>query len=131
VPQLTSAGMVETLPMLPSFMYLGTPEEMEKGAFQLPWGSPPHAVGEWARRRAAEVPDRTVAGSKSWLAYARVDRREAILPWNAPADVARVSPVTAARRFLEHMLEVWANAHPEAPIAEQQVVLTVPASFDA
>jgi hypothetical protein len=131
IPQLTSAGTVEARPMLPSFMYLGTSEEAEKGAFNLPWAGPPHGVGEWARRRAAEVPTRTVAGSKSWLAHARVDRREAILPWNAPADVPKVSPVTAARRFLEHLLAVWAEAHPEAPIAGQQVVLTVPASFDA
>lgn len=117
--------------MLPSFLYLGTPEEVEQGIFRLPWGTPPLAVGDWARRQGAEVPTRTVSGAKSWLAYSRVDRRQAILPWNAPAEVAKISPVEASRRVLEHALAAWAQAHPEAPILEQQVVLTVPASFDA
>lgn len=131
VPQLTGAGMVESRPVLPSFLYLGLPEEAERGVFQLPWGGGAQAVGEWARRQSAEVPARTVAGAKSWLAHARVDRRQPILPWNAPADVPKVSPVEASRRYLEHLVAVWGQAHPEAPIAEQQVVLTVPASFDA
>ncbi len=74
---------------------------------------------------------RTVAGAKSWLAHARVDRRQPILPWNAPDDVPKVSPVDASRRYLEHLVAAWANAHPESPLREQQVVLTVPASFDA
>ncbi len=131
IPQLTAPSTVEAREMLPSFLYLGTPEEAEKEVFRLPWGNPSYAVGEWARRQAAEAPTRTVAGAKSWLAYGRVDRRQAILPWGAPPEVEKVSPVEVSRRLLEHLLAAWAAAHPEAPIAEQQVVLTVPASFDA
>src|SRR6185436_7241901 len=66
-----------------------------------------------------------------WLCHSRVDRHQSILPWGAPADVPKVSPVTASRRYLEHLIAAWEHAHPDAPIAEQQVVLTVPASFDA
>ena len=131
IPQLTAPSTVEPRAMLPSFLYLGSPEEAEKGVFKLPWGEPPYAVGEWARRQAADAPMRTVAGAKSWLTYGRVDRRQPILPWNAPEEVAKVSPVEASRRILEHLLAAWAGAHPEAPIGKQQVVLTVPASFDA
>jgi hypothetical protein len=84
-----------------------------------------------ARRQSAELPDRTVGAAKSWLCHSRVDRHQAILPWGAGDDVAKVSPVTATRRYLEHLVAAWESSHPEAPIAEQEVVLTVPASFDA
>ena len=131
VAQLTAPGTIERLPLLPSFVYLGTPDEVEREAFRLPWGNPSSATGEWARRRAAEVPTRSISAAKSWLAYGGADRRAAILPWNAPPEVSRISPVEASRLYLEHLLAAWAEAHPNAPIAEQQVVLTVPASFDA
>lgn len=131
IPQLTAAATVESRQTLPSFLYLGTASEADQAAFRGPWGAPPYAVGVWARSQAADVPTRTVAGAKSWLAHSQVDRREAILPWNAPADVPKVSPVEASRRYLEQLAAAWAAAHPEAPLAEQEVVLTVPASFDA
>ena len=94
-------------------------------------GGRDYAVGEFARRQGAEAPDRTVAAAKSWLCHSRVDRRQPILPWNAPAEVPKVSPVEASRRYLEHLVAAWEAAHPDAPLAEQCVVLTVPASFDA
>jgi molecular chaperone DnaK (HSP70) len=72
-----------------------------------------------------------VAAAKSWLCHSRVDRRQAILPWNAPADVPKVSPVAAATHYLQHLAAAWQAAHRDAPLAEQHVVLTVPASFDA
>lgn len=132
IPQLVAAGTVEAKSMLPSFLYLGTEEEAKSGNFALPWEKrPASAVGELARKQAAEVPTRTVAAAKSWLAHSRVDRHQAILPWNAPAEVPKVSPVDAARRYLEHLAAAWKAAFPDAPIARQQVVLTVPASFDA
>ncbi len=131
VPQLTGVSTVEPRQALPSFLYLGTEAEAEQSAFALPWGAPAYAVGEWARQQAADVPMRTVAGAKSWLAHSRVDRREAILPWNAPDDVPAISPVEAASRYLQHLVAAWHAAHPDDPLAEQEVVLTVPASFDA
>ena len=45
--------------------------------------------------------------------------------------MAKISPVTASQRYLEHIVAAWQDLHPEAPVAEQLVVLTVPASFDA
>jgi len=132
VPQLVAAGTVEDRTLLPSFLYLASPHEARGGTLDLPWAADRgFAVGELARRQAAEVPDRTLSAAKSWLAHSRVDRREAILPWNAPKEVAKVSPVEAAKRYLEHLIGAWDAAFPDAPAAGQLVVLTVPASFDA
>ena len=116
--------------MLPSFLYLAP--EGERGGCDLPWAAErDFAVGEMARRQAAAVPTRTVAAAKSWLCNSRVDRTRPILPWNAPEEVAKVSPVEATRRYLEHMAAAWNAAFPDAPIGAQHVRLTVPASFDA
>ena len=132
LPQLVSSGTVESRTMLPSFAYLANPHEAGGGALDLPWARQrDFAVGEYARRQGAEVPDRTVGAAKSWLAYSRVDRHQPILPWGAPESVAKISPVTASQRYLEHMVAAWQELHPEAPVAEQLVALTVPASFDA
>jgi molecular chaperone DnaK (HSP70) len=132
IPQLVAPGEVESRTTLPSFLYLPTESEAASGAYDLPWRkSNPVVVGELARRLSAEQPQRTVAGAKSWLAHSRVDRHQPILPWQAPAEVPKVSPVTASRRYLEHLVGAWEHAFPDAPIAQQLVVLTVPASFDA
>jgi molecular chaperone DnaK (HSP70) len=141
IPQLVAAGTVESRTMLPSFLYLAAPHEAGQGALDLPWASGrDFAVGEFARAQAAEAPDRTIAAAKSWLAHSRVDRHQPILPWNVgqvsnlsgdPAAVPRLSPVTATKRYLEHLVGAWEAVFPDAPVAEQQVVLTVPASFDA
>src|SRR5215210_3523503 len=129
IPQLTATATVEPRNLLPSFLYLGTDADRDAKALDVPWGKKrDYAVGELARKQSADVPTRTVVGAKSWLAYSKVDRREPILPWNAPPDVPKVSPVEASRRYLEHLVDAWQAAYPEAPIGEQHVVLTVPAS---
>ncbi|MEX1039675.1 MAG: Hsp70 family protein [Pirellulaceae bacterium] len=132
IPQLVAASTLENRASLPSFLYLAPPVESADGRFDLPWAEArDFAVGELARKQSAEVPDRTVGGAKSWLSHQKVDRQSAILPWNAPEDVAKVSPVEATKRYLEHLVATWNQAMPEDPLAEQHVVLTVPASFDA
>jgi hypothetical protein len=132
IPQLVAPGTVESRTLLPSFLYLGNKAEAGTGAYDLPWAQGrDYAIGEFARRQSADLPERTVGAAKSWLCHSRVDRHQAILPWGAGDEVPKVSPVTAARRYLEHLVAAWSHAHPEAPLSEQQVVLTVPASFDA
>ena len=132
IPQLVSADTIESRNVLPSFTYLATKPEADQGTLDLPWATGrSFAVGEMARQQAAEMPERTVAAAKSWLCHSRVDRREKILPWNSPSEVDKLSPVTAAQHYLEHLAVAWSQAFPQAPLAEQQVVLTVPASFDA
>jgi molecular chaperone DnaK (HSP70) len=132
VPQLVAAGEVQARPLLPSFLYLPSEVELPAGALALPWDRSGHdAVGVFAREQGASVPDRLVASAKSWLSHAGADRRGKILPWGAEGDVPRVSPVDASARYLAHLRAAWDHAHPDAPLAAQDVVVTVPASFDA
>ena len=80
------------------------------------------------------MPGRLVTSAKSWLCHAGVDRSAGLLPWSAPPDVPRISPVEASARYLRHMVEAWnhgmAAKDPAVRLEEQEVVLTVPASFD-
>ncbi len=132
IPQLTAAGVVEAKPLLPSFLYLAGQQEFPAGSLALPWDPQPQAVvGEFARRHGANVPGRLVSSAKSWLCHAGVDRRGAILPAQSSADLQRISPLEASTRTLSHLKQAWDAAHPEAPFAQQEVVVTVPASFDA
>src|SRR5690554_2261634 len=132
IQQLTGPATLEIRKNLPSFCYLATEAEIEKRAFDVPWEEDrDYAVGDVANKEAALVPARTIAAAKSWLAYSRIDRREPVLPWNAPSDVKKISPVEASRRYLIHLVAAWNVKFPDTPIDHQQVVLTVPASFDA
>ncbi len=131
IPQLVAANTVEEKQSLPSFSYLAAEAEAAGGALDLPWATQrSFATGEYARAKGADTPDRTVGASKSWLCHNNVDRRAPILPWNAEGDVAKISPVAAAQQYLEHLVAAWHSAFPDAPISDQHVVLTVPASFD-
>ncbi|MGE0756900.1 MAG: Hsp70 family protein [Pirellulaceae bacterium] len=132
IPQLVSPGTIESLNGLPSFLYLAPDHESSQGGLDLPWSKGNrYATGEIARRMSAEHPERTVAAAKSWLCHSRADRHQPILPWNAPAEVAKISPVQATQRLLEHLIHAWNAAFPDARLGDQYVVLTVPASFDA
>jgi hypothetical protein len=130
VPQLVKPGEVAARDRLPSFLYLPAAKEFPAGSLDLPWGAAPHVVGELARTRGAEAPGRVVASAKSWLAVRTADATGPILPWNAPPDVERLSPVDASAAYLAHLRAAWDAGMP-APLAEQEVYLTVPASFDA
>ena len=130
VPQLTAPGEVQARPLLPSFLYLPAPGELAEGELDLPWGAAEVVVGELARRRGAQVPNRLVSSAKSWICHGGVNRRAPILPWSAPDGEPKVSPFEASVRLLAHLRHAWDAAHPEAPLAAQDVVVTVPASFD-
>ena len=127
VPQLVARAAVEPRGLLPSFLYFAHESE---GALTLPWGSGSSAVGEYARTRASESPTRTVASAKSWLSHAGVNRREPLLPLGAPPDLEQISPVEASFRYLDHLAEAWRSVH-GAELGAEDVILTVPASFDA
>jgi molecular chaperone DnaK (HSP70) len=132
VPQVVNPGEVREEPLLPSFLYLPGEVDFPAGSLALPWDAGQgFAVGYLAQKRGVENPSRLVSSAKSWLSHAGVDRTAAILPMNAPEGVARVSPVEASRRFLEHLRRAWSAQNPQAPFEEQQIFLTVPASFDA
>src|SRR5262245_24276548 len=103
VPQLVAAGEIQARALLPSFLYLPAEVELPEGALALPWDREARdAVGTLAREQGAAVPHRLVSSAKSWLSYAGADRRARILPWGAPEEVPRVSPVEASARYLRH-----------------------------
>jgi len=133
IPQVTSVGTVEEKLLLPSFLYLPNDQEFPPGSVALPWDKKGKdgVVGEFARAHGGKVPMRLVSSAKSWLCHSGVDRLSAILPWQAPADVPRVSPLEAAARFLSHIRQAWDHQFKDDALAKQEVVLTVPASFDA
>ncbi|MFM0692559.1 molecular chaperone DnaK (HSP70) [Paraburkholderia sp. GV068] len=131
IAQLTGPGAIADLDLLPSFLYLPHPDELGSGDLHLPWtGERQFAVGEFARSRGAATPIRLVSSAKSWLCHPGVDRRAAILPSDAPPEVARVSPLESSVRYLTHLREAWDHAHPDAPFHEQDITVTIPASFD-
>lgn len=130
VPQLTAPGTIESKQLLPSFLYLAASSEFPEGSLALPWNKGIGFIaGELARTHGAKVPTRLVSSAKSWLGHPTVDRRAPILPWGAPEDVSKVSPVDASAKYLEHIRHSWEREL--ASLADQEVVVTVPASFDA
>lgn len=131
IAQLVGEAQVAERPTLPSFLYVGGEHDVAPGALALPWDAARgYAVGEFARLQGARVPGRLVSSAKSWLCHGGVDRGAAILPWAAPDDVPKLSPVDAAARYLQHLREAWDARHGDAPLDAQDVMLTVPASFD-
>ncbi|AJY38968.1 Hsp70 family protein [Burkholderia humptydooensis] len=131
IAQLTAPGAIEAPNLLPSFLYLPHPSELAPGDLALPWAAErDFAVGELARSRGAGTPIRLVSSAKSWLCHPGVDRRAGILPGDAPPEVARVSPLDSSARYLTHLRDAWNHAHPDAPFDQQDVTVTIPASFD-
>jgi len=101
IEQLVSASALAKRSLLPSFLYFAHESE---APLALPWDEQRHfAVGEFARARAAEAPQRVIASAKSWLSYGGIDRRAGNLPLGAPEDVEKISPVEASFRFLDHL----------------------------
>ncbi len=131
IPQLTAPGTVEERLLLPSFLYLPNPDEFSPADLSLPWNAQIHSIaGELARVRGITTPIRLVSSAKSWLCHPGVDRRAAILPPEAPPEIGQLSPLQVSIRYLEHMRDAWNYTHPDALLQDQEVVLTVPASFD-
>ncbi len=136
IDQLVAPGEVAGAPLLPSMRYHPGEDELAPGELQLPWntldvaGVERVALGRLARALGAATPGRLVASAKSWLSHTGVDRMAPILPWGAEGDVAKVSPVTASASYLAHLRAAWNTRFPKQPLERQQIVLTVPASFD-
>jgi len=136
IPQVVAPGEAAERPLLPSFLYLPGPGEQPAGALRLPWAPErDFAVGEFARQFGSQVPTRLVSSAKSWLCHPGVDRRAPSLPWKGPDTTRHVSPLEASRLLMSHLVEAWnytiAKNDPAQRLELQDVVLTVPASFDA
>ncbi|MEW5745853.1 MAG: Hsp70 family protein [Nitrospirota bacterium] len=135
IPQLAGEGIIQELPVLPSFLYLPGEYELPPGSIALPWEKEStRIVGMFARIQGARVPANLVASAKSWLSHSRVDRKGPILPWGRETAARRVSPVEASSLYLRHLKDAWnyavAQGDARRALEEQQLVVTIPASFD-
>ncbi len=137
IPQLTGSAALEYWETLPSFLYMGEEHELGRQAEILPWS---HAggevvVGEYARQRGCEVPQKLISSSKSWLCNPYIDRESSILPWQGPDSLGKLSPVQASCSLLNHIKNAWnyqmAQGDDTLKFENQELHLTVPASFDA
>ena len=135
IEQLVGSKEVGNRNVLPSFLYLVAPKEFPPGSLDVPWiKDSDRVVGAFARDHGAKVPGRLVSSAKSWLSHPGIDRRSAVLPWGAPDGVKKVSPVEASAAYLAHLRDAWNQqfgAKPADRLENQEVTLTVPASFDA
>src|SRR6202161_3527536 len=132
IPQLWTPSEVRDEGLLPSFLYVPGATDFPAGSTALPWDAQPDVVlGRLAQKRGAENAGRQVSSAKSWLSHGGVDRTAPILPFRAPEGVPKFSPVEASRRYLDHLRRAWDSRMPDAPFTDQQVLVTVPASFDA
>lgn len=137
IPQWLSAGEWHAQVTLPSHIYLLTEDEIGSGRFCLPDAAesrPTWIIGEWARQQQALRPGRNIHSAKSWLCYHNLNPRAAILPQTAPADLPRHSPLAVSAMILGHLRDAWnvafASQNPALRMEHQELVLTVPASFD-
>jgi len=135
VPQLITEGEIAERQGLPSFLYLSPGIELPAGSLDLPWAEDrDFAVGEFARIQGAKIPGRLICSAKSWLCHAGVDRTAPILPWGDVGEVSKRSPVEASALYLKHMRDTWnhvmAGGDSTKRFEEQELILTVPASFD-
>jgi len=136
IPQVVGVNDVSERPVLPSFLYLAASKEFPAGATDLPWKTTAdRVVGTFAREHGTKVPGRLVGSAKSWLSHSGVDRRSALLPWSASEGVMKISPVQASTAYLAHLRDAWnhtiAGKANGDRLEQQDVFLTVPASFDA
>jgi molecular chaperone DnaK (HSP70) len=144
IDQLIAPGEIARKPLLPSFRYHPLPGEVATEDCQLPWSndsdnsldpalktaSDQVIIGHWARLLGTKTTGRQVVSAKSWLSHPQIDQNADILPWTGGEDVYKVSPMIASASYLLHIRKSWDYHHPEAHLADQQVSITVPASFD-
>ncbi len=129
IEQWVDFGTAEPRDLLPSFLY--EPLAEEAAVLQAAGGgAAEQVVGALARDRGLQLPGRQIASAKSWLCHTGVDRRAPILPWQGDDGVQRLSPVEASSRYLAQIGASWKKKFGAHPLAEQDIVLTLPASFD-
>jgi molecular chaperone DnaK (HSP70) len=132
VQQLVALGQVDARPLLPSVRYHPAEGELsaEDIVFSTAGETNPAIIGEAARVLGAKTTGRLVTSAKSWLSHPSVDHNADILPWGSSDDINKVSPIDASASYLGHIQTVWQHQFPDAPLNQQDVVITVPASFD-
>jgi molecular chaperone DnaK (HSP70) len=137
ITQILGLAQIGEKPTLPSALYIPHPDEFPQNGMQLPWskksGGEP-IIGHFARDHGALVPDRLISSAKSWLSNFHIDPKKPVLPWKSDIKEEKLSAFECSRRYLEHLKEAFLHIESTQGhawnIADGQVVLTVPASFD-
>ncbi|MEN8130674.1 MAG: Hsp70 family protein [Pseudomonadota bacterium] len=137
IEQLVAPGEIAARPLLPSLRYHPAAGELATGDIRIPWAEPemglslPAAImGELARELGSKVPGQLVTSAKSWLSHASVDRTAPILPWGGVEGISKISPLHASAGYLAYVRAAWNHRFSNYPLERQDVVLTLPASFD-
>lgn len=132
IPQLVAANQIESRDTLPSFHLQVQQSQAADHALRVPWSKSDRewCVGVMARDEGLSSPGRQISSAKSWLCHSGVDRTAKLLPWQGPPDVERLSPVDVSARYLGHIRDAWDATFKHDPLAEQDIVITLPASFD-
>ncbi len=136
VTQILGPNQLGERPTLPSALYFPHPEEFPKGSFPLAWTDAEDTaiIGQFARDHGALVPDRLVTSAKSWLSNPHIDPKQRILPWRSDIVEEKLSPFECSRRYLQHLKEAFLCAERaqgrDWNLADGEIVVTVPASFD-
>jgi len=135
IPQITAMAVSEERETLPSFHFEPSKDQAADDSLKLPWdsgGEKPksYCVGVMARTASASTNGRTIASAKSWLCHAGVDRTDSLLPWQGATDIKKLSPMEASSRYLAHIRDAWNHQFPNEQLEDQDIVLTLPASFD-
>lgn len=131
IAQLTQPGVIEEKNQLPSFLYMAHSDELNPSDISLPWDESPDAiVGSIARQLGQKTPIRLVSSAKSWLCHGGIDRHSDFLPAGSPEEVKKISPLEATFEYLDHLRKAWDHKFENDPLTQQQVTITIPASFD-
>ncbi|MCP4177927.1 MAG: Hsp70 family protein [bacterium] len=139
ITQFNAPGEVAKSKLLPSFCFFPDSKMTSKEAMDLPWKKKlEYAVGIYAREFGAAIPNRFISSAKSWLCHIGVDRRSRILPWGGDIEEVKRSPLDITSYYLKHIKSAWNHEFGKVKdssgsncvIEDQQVVITVPASFD-
>ena len=136
IPQLIEEGEYKEFDALPAFLYIPGETEFTPGSLDLPWNSnQTFCIGAYARKKSSTVPENTISSAKSWLCVSNIERLSPILPWNQQNPDRKVSPLEATKRYLEHIKDSWnysiGQDNEKDQFQSQNIILTVPASFDA
>jgi len=131
IPQLTQPGVVDENKQLPSLIYRAHESELNPSELTLPWRTESEVLtGTIARQLGSKTPIRLVSSAKSWLCHGGIDRHEAFLPMGSPEEVTKISPLNATVEYLSHLRQAWDHKFPDDVLSEQEVTITIPASFD-
>lgn len=132
VSQWEALDRLSELTTLPSFLYLPTEQESAQlhgaqSGTRAEW-----ITGHFARKRAGETPGRVAHSAKSWLGHHAVDRETPFLPWGSEeiSQDRKISPIRASALLLNYLRGAWDAKFPDK-FDEQEITVTVPASFDA